>query len=439
MRTKTDMTKKIEFLISLVVLSLTTAYSQINQIVEIEKNLLGKEYRLTGYISTADSGLIEFWAFQKDSKGNFIKDKSRKEILPIGSTWKKIVLNGRIGKETNTLTFGIWCTKTIEKFNVDKVCLELNDKGIWRPLNIKNGDFEEALRDSITKVKGWTLYAGHTANIDTLTKYFGKSSLRLTQQELLEYGDFKEHASSVLANGVNIYYEIYGEGEPLLLLHGNNESIASFKYQIDELRKKYKVIAVDSRGQGKSSNDKKKINYQLMATDMSVLLNHLKLDSVNILGWSDGGNTGLIMAMKYPEKVKSLTIMGANLYPNKNAVQKKFLREYKWSLHYAKILALFNPSKWRNKVVVGKMVLKEPNIEAIDLNKINAPVLVLAGEKDVINENHTKLIADNIRKSKLIILKGLTHYAPQDDPDYFNKVVDEFVTSVTRKNTVGAH
>ena len=435
---KTDMTTKIKLSMIFVVISLTTVYSQINRIVEIDEKYSDKEYRLTGYINTADLGVIEFWAFQKDKKGNYIKDKLRRETLTTENSWRKIIFYGKIQKGINTLTFGIWCTKTIKKFNVDKISLELKDKGVWKSIEIKNGDFESQW-DSMSKVTGWTLYAGHTANIDTLTKYSGNASVLLTQQELLKYGDFKEHGASIQVNGVKIYYETYGEGEPLLLLHGNNESISSFRYQIDYFRKKYKVIAVDSRGQGKSSINKKQINFQLMATDMYELLNHLELDSVNLLGWSDGGNTGLIMAMKYPEKVKSLTTIGANLYPNKNAVQKKFLREYKWSLRYAKILAVFNQSKWRNKVVVGKMVLKEPNIIPMDLNKITVPVLVLAGEKDVINEGHTKLIANNIKKSKLIILKGLTHYAPQDDPNYFNKEVDEFVTSVTRKITEGAY
>jgi pimeloyl-ACP methyl ester carboxylesterase len=205
------------------------------------------------------------------------------------------------------------------------------------------------------------------------------------------------------------------------------------RHQIDYFRKKYRVIGVDSRGQGKSTNNKKKINYQLMAADMFELLNYLELDSVHVLGWSDGGNTGLIMAMKYPEKIKSLVSMGANLYPNKNAVQKKFLRQYRWTLRYAKLLALFRPAEWRTKVIVGKMVLKEPKINPADLSKIAAPVLVLAGEKDVINESHTKLIAENIRNSRLVILKGLTHFAPEEDPGLFNKVVDEFLTSVSQK------
>ncbi|MFM7851628.1 MAG: alpha/beta fold hydrolase [Flammeovirgaceae bacterium] len=139
------------------------------------------------------------------------------------------------------------------------------------------------------------------------------------------------------------------------------------------------------------------------------------------------------MAMNYPTKVRSLITMGANLYPDKNAVQKKFLTEYKWALRYAKILALVNPTRWKNKVIVGKMVLKEPNINPSDLAKINIPVLVLAGEKDVINESHTHLIADHISGSKRVILKGLTHYAPQDHLDYFNKVVAEFLTSVAKR------
>ncbi len=424
---------KIRLSILLVVASLTTAHSQINQVIEIADNYSDREFRLTGYTSTLDSGVIEFWSYQMDKKGIIIKNKKSltRLTLPADNNWKKIMLSGRILKGANTFKFGIWCTETIEKFNVDKISLEVNEQGTWKTLDIRNGDFEFST-DSIDKVAGWELYAGHTSKIDTLTKYSGQNSILFIQEELLKYGRYAEHGNYMKLNGIDIYYETYGQGEPLLLLHGNNESIGSFRYQIDEFRKKYKVIAVDSRGQGKSTNDKKKINYQLMASDMNELLNKLGLDSTNIVGWSDGGNTGLVMAMNYPQKVKSLTTMGANLYPNKNAVAKKFLREYRWSLRFAKVLALFNPSKWKSKVIVGKMVLKEPNIKPIELNKISVPVLVLAGEKDVINENHTKLIANNIRKSKLVILKGLTHYAPQDDPNYFNREVDEFVTIVNK-------
>jgi pimeloyl-ACP methyl ester carboxylesterase len=195
------------------------------------------------------------------------------------------------------------------------------------------------------------------------------------------------------------------------------------------------VIAVDSRGQGKSSMDRKTMNYDLMAADMNALLSHLKQDSVNILGWSDGGNTGLVMAMKYPQRVKTLITMGANLYPNKKAVQKKFMREYRWTIRLVRVLALLHPNKWKTKLKVGVMVLKYPRIDPAQLKSISVPVLVMAGEKDVVNENHTRLIAANISKSKLIILKGLEHYAPQQDPKMFNKEVVSFLEAMPTKGS----
>ena len=114
---------------------------------------------------------------------------------------------------------------------------------------------------------------------------------------------------------------------PLLLLHGNSSSINLFEKQIPEFRKQYRVIAVDTRGQGKSSEDGKTYTYDLFADDMNALLDYLRLDSVNIVGWSDGGNTGLLMAMKYPKKVKKLVTMGANVFIDKTVVDKWVFKE----------------------------------------------------------------------------------------------------------------
>lgn len=100
------------------------------------------------------------------------------------------------------------------------------------------------------------------------------------------------------------------------------DAIQTFASQIPALSKHYKVIAVDTRGHGKSTADTTKLTYELYADDTYKLLNELKLDSVNVLGWSDGGNTGLILAMQHPEKVKKLAIMGANLYNDNTAVQE---------------------------------------------------------------------------------------------------------------------
>src|SRR6185436_1102382 len=136
------------------------------------------------------------------------------------------------------------------------------------------------------------------------------------------YGNNSSTGKYAEVNHIRIYYEVYGKGEPLLLLHGNSSSISTFDKQIPEFSKHFMVIAVDSRGQGKSSEDGKPYTYDLFADDMNALLDHLKLENVNIVGWSDGGNTGLIMAMKYPSKVKKLVTMGANVFINNEVVEK---------------------------------------------------------------------------------------------------------------------
>lgn len=116
--------------------------------------------------------------------------------------------------------------------------------------------------------------------------------------------------------GIKLYYEIYGQGKPLLMIHGNGGSLANFKYQIPYFAKHYKVIAVDSRAQGKSVDSSSTLNYEMMADDMMALLDAMHIDSAYVIGWSDGGINGLLLAIRHPEKVKKLAITGANLRPD---------------------------------------------------------------------------------------------------------------------------
>lgn len=235
---------------------------------------------------------------------------------------------------------------------------------------------------------------------DSLILYQNKNTLRLDISNSILYGNNLEIGKVIKINNIDFYYEIYGTGEPLLLLHGNNESINSFRFQIDSLQSKYKVIAVDSRCQGRSSCNDIEMSYDQMADDMNVFINYLMLDKVNILGWSDGGNTGITMALKYPAKVKTLVTMGANLYPNTDAIEPEFWQKFKGDIRKGQLAKIFIPSLKTN-IRVSKMCLKYPDIKPQSLNAIQIPVLVLAGEKDVIKKEHTELIANNLKKSEL--------------------------------------
>ena len=156
---------------------------------------------------------------------------------------------------------------------------------------------------------------------------------------------------------------------------------------------------------------------------MNALLDQLHLDSVNIVGWSDGGNTGLIMAMKYPAKVKKLVTMGANVFIDKTVVARSTFKEVR------KLEKEFNgdtSAYAKNRLRLLNLLVTEPNHSFAELKQISCPVLVVAGEKDIILEEHTKGIAANISKSTLMIIPKGTHYFPSEDPKAFNKAVIDF-------------
>lgn len=197
----------------------------------------------------------------------------------------------------------------------------------------------------------------------------------------------------IKVNNININYEIYGQGSPIILLHGNQETHAIFDKLIEKLQVNHTVYALDSRCHGKSDNPKE-ISYNLMAEDSIAFIKELNIQKPTLYGFSDGGIIGLLIAIKEPELLSNLIISGANISPDVFTPLDTIL---------TKLFYFFTRSKFI------KMMLDEPNIPLTDLQKISIPVHILAGEKDVIKLEHTKLIADNIKNSTLEIVKDETH------------------------------
>jgi pimeloyl-ACP methyl ester carboxylesterase len=237
------------------------------------------------------------------------------------------------------------------------------------------------------------------------------------------YGNVASAGGYVTLKDAKLYYEIYGSGQPLLLLHGNSGSIHAFYRQIPELAKHFKVIAVDTRGQGKSTDESSTpLTYHGFADDMKLLLDSLHIPKANVLGWSDGGNTGLIMAFKYPSYVSKLAVTGAVLEPTTNAVDASTLEKVK--AERDKIRGTDQPALKAKRLMT--LLLDEPHISINELKQIKAPTLVMAGEKDMIKEQHTRTIAKKISGSKLIIFKDATHYVPIEKYKEFNDAVIAF-------------
>lgn len=237
------------------------------------------------------------------------------------------------------------------------------------------------------------------------------------------YGKNDPYGNYLELKDTKLYYEIYGEGEPLFLLHGNSGSIKDFYQQIPVLSRRFKVIAVDTRGQGKSTDTSHRaFTYIQFAQDIKALADKLGLKKINIAGWSDGGITGLEFALKYPENLNKLIAIGANAFPE--GVDERLVTHMKNQLL---VLNVENkPEKFNERRLVTIM-LKEPEISKKDLSKIQNPVLVIAGDKDVIKQDHTEMIAKEIPNAELKIYKNATHMIPFEHADELNADIVTFM------------
>lgn len=236
------------------------------------------------------------------------------------------------------------------------------------------------------------------------------------------YGKNTSVGKFLKGNNADLYYEVYGEGEPIVLLHGNSGSIKDFYQQIPVLSKNYKVIALDTRGQGKSTDTSKNdLTYSIFADDLKRLIDVLGIKKVNIVGWSDGGNTGLEFVLKYPENVNKLVTIGANTQPD--GVDVRLLNSMKTELQ---VLELENKPEKFNQTRILKIMIKEPNINKSSLHKIQKPVLIIAGENDVIKKEHTEFIAKQIPGAELKVYKKATHFIPFENADQLNNDILEF-------------
>ncbi|OOQ57513.1 alpha/beta fold hydrolase [Mucilaginibacter pedocola] len=250
------------------------------------------------------------------------------------------------------------------------------------------------------------------------------------------YGNNKAVGKYADIRGFKMYYEVYGKGEPLLIIHGNGGSIGDFRYQIPYFAKNYMVILADSRKQGKSTDATDSLSYEMMADDLNGLLDNLKVKSANVIGWSDGGIEGLLLAMRNPDKVKKLAVTGANLWPDTTAVDN-YVADFVMKQNIVgadSVKKMKNPSvEIKNQLKLLHLLSYEPHITREALHKISCPTLVIGGDHDVIKAEHTLAIAKSIPQSYLWILPNSGHSTPIFYRDMFNQVIGDFLSKPYRK------
>lgn len=234
-------------------------------------------------------------------------------------------------------------------------------------------------------------------------------------------------------NGISLYYETFGERDapPVLVLHGGTGFIESMHYQISALAPAHFVVAPDSRAHGRSTDTDAPLTYRQMADDMLALMDRLGIERADVVGWSDGGIIGLILAMENPDRVRGVVAIGANFNvaglsspppedvrvldasPARDFYINMAPEPSRWPVFAAKVLEM-----WRT----------QPDYQPADLAKIAAPVLVMAGERDSIRRSHTEEMASSIPLGRLDIVEGASHFAPLEKPERVNGAILSFLS-----------
>lgn len=236
-------------------------------------------------------------------------------------------------------------------------------------------------------------------------------------------------------NGTKVYYEEYGKGFPVLLLHGGLGDISDFSKIIPELSKKYRVIIPDAPGLGRSEYANEILSYQMFADYNSKFIDKLNLKELFVIGWSDGANTALILAKNKPEKIKKLIISGANY--KLSGFKKEALEECKnvsdtafvskqlkgWINHYQKL----SSKDWKKYISeVGQMWFKDEYFPKSDLENIKIPTLVIYGDKDMYTLEHGIEIKNAIPNSQFCVIPNCSHEVFSEKTKLFNELAITF-------------
>jgi pimeloyl-ACP methyl ester carboxylesterase len=249
----------------------------------------------------------------------------------------------------------------------------------------------------------------------------------LCQMKKIPYGNNPAVGKYYSVRGIKMYTEVYGEGKPLLLIHGNGGDMSAFKNNIPYFSKRYKVIAVDSRAQGKTIDNNDSLSFEMMADDFAALLEAMHIDSAYVFGWSDGGINALLLALRHPDKVIKLVSTGANMTPDSSAIVPDNWRDEKKQYDSERNIIWTTP-KEKNDWKIFKLDWDQPNVPLENLRGIRCPSLIVCGDHDVITIEHTVGIYKNIPRAYLWVVPNSGHPTLIEHRDEFDELVYKFFT-----------
>jgi pimeloyl-ACP methyl ester carboxylesterase len=253
--------------------------------------------------------------------------------------------------------------------------------------------------------------------------FFHYLSWRLTSGVKTAHG-------SVAAGEARIHYVCYGSGPAVMLLHGGMSNRLSWFSQIPWLAASGRqVVVLDTRGHGDSTLGSAELTYRLLASDAVAVLDHLHIHKADVIGWSDGGNTALMMGLYWPRRVDRLVAISANYHPSGLTAQTRQATDEKTS----GIRSWF--SRWwtgaGNHLAelekrIKNMWRTRPNLQPVDLHAIEAPTLVIVGEADDVMIAHARQMAESLPHGRLEIIPG-GHFTPLTHPGLVNGLIAAFL------------
>jgi pimeloyl-ACP methyl ester carboxylesterase len=241
-----------------------------------------------------------------------------------------------------------------------------------------------------------------------------------------------DRSGQAQVNGISVHYAIYGQGSPVIFLHGGLANADYWGGQVLPVAAHHTVILMDSRGHGRSTRDARPYGYDLMADDVVALMDQLQIAKADIVGWSDGGIIGIDLAMRHSDRVGKIFAFAANTVTSgvKDGVEKNptfaaFIeragREYQAYSATPKEYGSFVDQ-------ISKMWAEQPNWNDAQLKAIDTPVLIVDGDHDeAIKREHTEYIAATIPHAGLLILPNTSHFAFLQDPRQFNFAILHFL------------
>ena len=255
---------------------------------------------------------------------------------------------------------------------------------------------------------------------------------------LFTFGQIKYGSNNgqyVTIKGTKVYYEEYGKGIPLLLLHGGLGNVRDFSMIIPKLSEKFRVIIPDAPGLGRSEYAKNPLSYQLLADYQSELIDKLKLDSLYVMGWSDGGNTALLLAHKRPEKVKKMIPVGANYTlkgtTEEGMVETKNISDILWVESHLQNWITYYQSlsnkDWKRYITeIKTMWLEEQYFPKSVLESIKISTLIVYGDRDMYSLEHGIEIHNAIKNSQFCVIPNCSHDVFYEKPEIITKIAIDF-------------